>query len=213
MQVAQVAPGAGENPEMSRRGAFAAGGLALAALVAGGCGWLAMNAVEGTKPNGGKLLVTSLSSKDLTKNVAAIAATDSAAELEELGLSTFQTSFGQKDTIQALTGDEVRQSKNPVYATFSFANLSAGSPYLLRATVYRPTYEPVEDTEGNPGALNFAKVVNGKAYRIASKETVGTYSVACIPSAPEGFLSVPLSLDDDSEDLYAKGSLTYMGQC
>ena len=196
MQGAQVAPGAGENPEMSRRGAFAAGGLALAALVAGGCGWLAMNAGKSTAgpeltakivdgPGSGKFAGTTYTAADQRAMYAAGIPADVAYDR----LTPKQT--------PAVTG-----AQEESYVEFAFDSFSPGVPYLVACDVYLDDWAYIdEQDESETGPVDHDE--SGRAGFVAERNHLTRTGLVIVPDKASGSVraafSKPATLADNQQ--------------
>ncbi len=186
--VQAAADGAAENPELSRRGAFAAGGVALAALVAGGCGWLAMNAREnsgGDKP----MLTAAVVDEEPRSTFKGFSATvDEQQALFEQGIPSNHARFVLEDTPRT-----VPEIENPrtAYVEFSYKALEVGRPYMFVSDVYLQKWTHSEDADGQ-GPVEYCP--DGKPGFVSSNTYVARTGKVVVPDSSSGKVSVEVTV-------------------
>ena len=191
MQVAQVAPGAGENPEMSRRGAFAAGGLALAALVAGGCGWLAMNAGKSTAgPELTAKIVDGPGSGKFAGTVyqANVAEDEKAMNAAGISASLVRTRLG------AGARQQIVGNAQTSYASLDLSSATAGVPYLVACDVYALEWETLDGVEDDGAPLD--RDDDGTPGRVASRTYLTRVGAAVVPDGTSGTVTLPFEVPE-----------------
>lgn len=203
-----------DNPEMSRRGAFAAGGLALAALVAGGCGWLAMNAKKGEE---GLALTATLADGIGTESFpGAVYQEDDAKEMFDAGISASLVRYqlgsdsrnGARNVAYADEGAGSESAggaaenaadaasaaaERTSYVKFDVGSMERGVPYLIGCDVYADEWAAIEDFDGD-GPVD--RDENGNPGYVRNRKKLRRVGAAIVPDGSAGSVTVPFAVPE-----------------
>ncbi len=177
-QTPQAGAAGGDSPEVSRRGAMAAGGLALAALVAGGCGWLAMNAGTRGEP--------SLSAKvvDSPGTGRFPGSTYAASEQQAMYAAGIPADIAYAHLTPGKQAAALVEQKES-YIEFSFDSLTPGIPYMLSCDVYLDDWAyPAPGDEEAAGP--FERDESGRAGFVADRSHLTRTGLVIVPDKASG---------------------------